>query len=51
MNLDLLRRRNLLKHHVFIEPFPKEVLRTWKLETCSLTGFLMPTKLISYARQ
>lgn len=51
MNLDLLRRANLLKHHVFIEPFPKEVFRTWNLETRSLTGFLIPTKQISYAWQ
>lgn len=51
MNLDLLRRAGLLKQHVFVEPFPRELFRTWNLETRSVTGLLLPVKLISYSRQ
>ena len=51
MNLDLLRRSGLLKNHVFVEPFSREVFRGWGLETRSVTGLLLPINLISYARQ
>ena len=51
INLDVLRRAGLLKQHVFVEPFPKELFQAWQLETRSTTGFLLPIKLISYTRQ
>lgn len=51
MNLDLLRRSGLLKNHVFVEPFSREVFRGWGIETRSVTGLLLPINLISYARQ
>jgi hypothetical protein len=51
MNLDLLRRAGLLKQHVYVEPFPQELFRAWNLETRSVTGLLLPIKLISFTRQ
>lgn len=51
MNLDLLRRAGLLKQHVYVEPFPQQLFRAWNLETRSVTGLLLPIKLISYTRQ
>lgn len=51
MNLDLLRRAGLLQQHVFVEPFPRDVFRAWNLETRSVTGLLLPLKLIRYTRQ
>jgi hypothetical protein len=51
MNLDLLRRAGLLKQHVYVEPFLQELFRAWNLETRSVTGLLLPIKLISYTRQ
>ena len=51
MNLDLLRRAGLLQHHAYVEPFPRDVFRAWNLETRSMTGLLLPLKLISYTRQ
>ena len=51
MNLDLLRRAGLLQQHAYVEPFPRDVFRAWNLETRSVTGLLLPLKLISYTRQ
>ena len=51
MNLDLLRRAGLLQQHAYVEPFPRDVFRAWDLETRSVTGLLVPLKLISYTRQ
>jgi len=51
MNLDLLRRAGLLQQHAYVEPFPRDVFRAWNLETRSVTGLLVPLKLISYTRQ
>ena len=51
MNLDLLRRAGLLQQHAYVEPFPRDVFRAWNLETRSVTGLLVPLKLIRYTRQ
>lgn len=51
MNLDLLRRSGLIKSHAYVEPFSRELLRRWGLETRSLTGFLLPKNAISITRQ
>jgi hypothetical protein len=51
MNLDLLRRAGLLQQHAFVEPFPRDLFRAWNLETRSVTGLLVPLKLINYTRQ
>lgn len=51
MNLDLLRRAGLLQQHAFVAPFPRDVFRAWNLETRSVTGLLLPLKLIRYTRQ
>lgn len=51
MNLDLLRRAGLLKQYVYVEPFPQDLFRSWNLETRSVTGLILPIKLISYTRQ
>jgi hypothetical protein len=51
INLDVLRRSGLVQQHVFVEPFPAELFRTWSIETRSTTGLLLPIKLISITRQ
>jgi hypothetical protein len=51
MNLDLLRSAGLLQQHAFVEPFPRDLFRAWNLETRSVTGLLVPLKLMSYTRQ
>ena len=51
MNLDLLRRAGLLQQHAYVEPFPRELFRAWNLETRSVTGLLVPLKLITYTSQ
>jgi len=51
MNLDLLRQAGLLKQHVWVEPFQQNLFRAWNLETRSVTGLLLPIKLISCTRQ
>ena len=51
MNLDLLRRAGLINKHAFVEPFPKELFRSWGFETRSVTGFLLPQVSISCTRQ
>lgn len=51
MNLDLLRRAGLLKQHVYVEPFSQDLFRSWNLETSSVTGLILPIKLISFTRQ
>ena len=51
INLDMLRRSGLLSHHVYIEPFERDLFRLWGLETRSTTGFLMPQSLVKFSRQ
>ena len=51
VNLDMLERSGVVKSHLYISPFPREIFRLWNLETYSRTGLLVPRTMIRFTKQ